>query len=60
MKTNIQIISTSSDGIISFSISDKRYTYSIDAALIPYVSKIAEYTPGKAFNFVKEKGELLK
>jgi len=56
----IMLVSTSNDGIVVFSIYNKRYTYYIDAALIPYISKIAEHKPGKALNFVKKRGELLE
>ena len=57
---NIILIGTSNDGMVVFSIYNKRYKYSIDAALIPYVAKVAEYKSGEALNFVKQRGRLLK
>jgi len=57
---SILLVSTSNDGIVVFSIHNKRYRYYIDAALIPYIVKVAERKSGKALNFVKKRGELLK
>ena len=48
------------DGTISFSIKGKRYVYYIDAALHPHIIKTAYYNPGKALNFVKQRGKLVE
>lgn len=50
----------STDGVITCRINNKEYEYKIDAAHYPTILKLKLYHPGKALNFIKKHGQLIK
>jgi len=59
-KTDIQLISSNSYGECTFYVKGVEYTYQIDGGHLEYVGVLSIHTPGKAFNFVKKRGKLIK
>lgn len=63
--TDIRLVSFDKTGQITFSINGKRYTYVMDAKYFfnktdPPFRSWMKYAPGKALNFAKKHGELIR
>jgi hypothetical protein len=54
----IILTSTAKDGVVTFSVSGKNYTYKIDSAYHHWIVFHALHNPGRVLNFVKKRGEL--
>ena len=61
-KSQIRVIGYSKTGEIRFAAGANTYTFVMDAGYFynGFFAKWLKYQPGKALNFAKEKGELIK